>query len=184
MNVFRIPGLTLSTMSGSGKYPFTPPELTPSIDYFVTWTLKGIGPNKVRIKVEGKHDMFPAYEAVADWSIGIHQFTSPDSGPNRFNLNTPAPFSAEKRNHRRNAMLSRLAALAGTSLSPTDDFINRVIQNQKLPWVSVRSRKKVGAASFYPACVSLVFWLLLGSLHGATWTTGAVRRSEWFPRDR
>ncbi len=84
------------TMGGRGKYPFTPPEFTPAIDYFVTWTLKALGPDRVKVTVEGKHDNFPSYEAVADWNVGVYQFTSPDSGPNPVNLNTPVPFQAEK----------------------------------------------------------------------------------------
>jgi RHS repeat-associated protein len=83
-------------MSGSGKYPFTPQALTPSIDYSVTWTLKAVGSNRVKVTVEGTHDNFPAHEAVLDWSAGVYAFTSPDSGPNPINLATSVPFRAEK----------------------------------------------------------------------------------------
>lgn len=84
------------TMGGSAKYPFTPPEFTPAIDYFITWTLTALGPDKVKVSVKGKHDSFPSYEAVADWNVGIYQFTSTDSGPTPINLNTPVSFTAEK----------------------------------------------------------------------------------------
>jgi len=82
-------------MIGSGKHPFTPPEFTPSIDYFVTWTLTAVGPNRISVKVEGYRKDFPAYEAVIDWSVAAYKFKSPYSGPNWIDLTTLTSFSSE-----------------------------------------------------------------------------------------
>ncbi len=59
-----------------------------------------VSETKVRVSVEGKHDNFPAYEAVIDWTAGVYSFTSPHSGENPetilIDLATPVPFKAEK----------------------------------------------------------------------------------------
>lgn len=81
-------------MEGSGKYPFTPPEITPAIDYSVTWTFKVIKKSFIEVTVEGTHDGFPNYEAVINYAISVYQFDTPDSGPDPINLNTPHQFKS------------------------------------------------------------------------------------------
>jgi hypothetical protein len=78
------------SISASGKYPFTPQALTPSIDYRATWDLRVVGKGLVRVRlVEGGHNRFPDYEALLKGPGGVtlqYKYAADDDGPGFVNL--------------------------------------------------------------------------------------------------
>jgi RHS repeat-associated protein len=61
--------------NASGAYPFVPvPEaVTPKIDYRVIFILNALPFDRVEVCVDGQHDRFPAFEAIANGKI-LYQY--------------------------------------------------------------------------------------------------------------
>jgi hypothetical protein len=78
--------------NASGAYPFVPvPEpVTPKIDYRVVFILNALPFDRVEVCVDGQHDQFPAYEAIANGKI-LYQYDPKlhgHTGPRPSNLSS------------------------------------------------------------------------------------------------
>ena len=78
----RIPNVcnTVVRLTVTGRYAFNPWWLPGKIDYDVRFSFEVVGRNRVKITVNGVHDAFPNYEAIADDTL-LYAFDTPWSGP-------------------------------------------------------------------------------------------------------
>ncbi|MEI7701694.1 MAG: RHS repeat-associated core domain-containing protein [Planctomycetia bacterium] len=69
--------------NASGAYPFVPvPEaITPKIDYRVVFIINALHFDRVEVCVDGQHDRFPAFEAIADEKL-LYQYDPKVHGHN------------------------------------------------------------------------------------------------------
>lgn len=66
--------ITVSLSGGPGTAPFVPAWLTPNIDweYTISMTRMEYGSNPyIRVEVDGNHNLYPAYEVIAQESDGV-----------------------------------------------------------------------------------------------------------------
>lgn len=66
--------ITVSLSGGPGTAPFVPAGLTPNIDweYTISMTRMEYGSNPyIRMEVDGNHNLYPAYEVIAQESDGV-----------------------------------------------------------------------------------------------------------------
>lgn len=87
---------TYFKISASGGYPYTPPGLTPKIDFKVEVRIINAR-NCIYIDIEGEHDMFPAYELLINEQVAYpyDPIKHGEKGPGR-NLCKSKYFSAHK----------------------------------------------------------------------------------------
>jgi len=85
--------LSVITVSAEGTYPF---RIGPPINYTVKWFLKKEC-GQVSVRSEGSHNLFPAYENIANTKLLYSDPVDADEGPGLWNLGILwKTFSTEK----------------------------------------------------------------------------------------